>query len=104
MKTRNALEITKRKKARGAMLSLLADGYPVGITYQVMERMLVDAGAAQAHEIPQLVEYLKDKKYLIVTTPEEPDVKPLKQALLELSARGVDLLEGSIPDDPGVDY
>ena len=102
---RNSLEITKRKKARGAMLGLLAESYPTGIASGVMERLLAEAGISQAHELPRLVEYLKDKKYIIVSVPEEPDVRPLPpNTLLELSAHGVDLLEGSIPDDPGVDF
>ena len=102
---RNSLEITKRKKARGALLGLLADSYPIGIIFNVMERLLSESGTAQAHDLPRLVEYLKDKKYIIVTVPEEPDVRPLPpKTLLELSAHGVDLLEGSIPDDPGVDF
>ena len=46
--------------------------------------------------------YQEDKGYIEVTLPEEPSLKPLQNGIVELSAHGVDLLEGSIPDDPGI--
>jgi hypothetical protein len=104
IKDRNSLEITKRKKARGALMGLLDDSYPTSISYVVMERLLVDAGSAQAHELEGIVKYLIDKDYIRVFVPEEPELRPLRNGIIELRAHGKDLLEGSIPDDPGVDF
>lgn len=101
---RNSLEITKRKKARGALLGMLEENYPIGVGYTVIERLLVDTGVAMAHDLPRLVKYLEDKGYISVSVPEEPELKPLQNSILTLRAHGIDLLEGSIPDDPGVDF
>lgn len=100
--SRNDMEIIKRKKARGALLGLLDENYPTGVAYVVMERMLVDTGKAQAHELPGIIAYLVDKEYITVTILEEPELKPLMNGILTLRAHGKDLLENSIPDDPGI--
>jgi peptidoglycan/xylan/chitin deacetylase (PgdA/CDA1 family) len=100
----NSFEIAKRKKARGAVLGLLDDNYPRTISYIVMERLMADTGTAQAHELEGIVRYLQDKGYISVTVPEEPELKPLRNGIIELRAHGIDLLEGSIPEDPGVDF
>ncbi len=104
MKDRSSLEIAKQKKARGATLGLLSDAYPQALSYVVIERLLVDAGAAQAHDMPRVIAYLQDKAYIVVTVPEEPDIQPMKNAVIRLCAHGIDLLEGSIPEDTGVDF
>ena len=52
--------------------------------------------------MPGVIKYLEDKQYIEVSLPEEPSLKPLQNGIVELSAHGVDLLEGSIPDDPGI--
>ena len=98
----NNLENTKRKKARGAVLGLLEESYPTGVAYTVMERILADAGKARAHELPGIIRYLEDKAYIKVSVPEEPELKPLTNGVIDLRAHGVDLLEGSIPEDPGI--
>lgn len=102
MNRESGLEVTRRKQARGAVLGLLDDSYPTGIAYMVLERLLADAGKAQAHELPGIMRYLEDKGYIAITVPEEPTLKPLGNGVVELRAHGMDLLEGSIPEDPGV--
>ncbi len=96
------ISVAKRKEARGAVLGLLEEGYPTGVSYQVMERILHSTAKCQPHELPGVVRYLEDKKYIQVTLPEEPSLKPLQNGIVELSAHGIDLLEGSIPEDPGI--
>lgn len=102
IRSESNVEITKRKKARGAVMGLLGDSYPSGVAYTVMERILADAGKAQPHELAGIVKYLQDKDYINVTVPEEPELKPLSNGIIELRAHGIDLMEGSLPDDPGV--
>jgi len=96
------ITIAKRKEARGAVLGLLEEGYPNGVSYQTMERILHSSAKCQPHELPGVIKYLEDKQYIEVSLPEEPSLKPLQNGIVELSAHGVDLLEGSIPDDPGI--
>lgn len=99
---RENVAVVKRKKARGAVLGLLADSYPVGMAYTVLERVLSDANKAQPQDLPGLIQYLEDKHYITVVLPEEPELKPLMGGVVKLSAHGVDLLEESLPEDPGV--
>lgn len=94
--------INKRRDARGAVLGLLEESYPTGISYQVMERILHSSAKCQQHELPGILRYMEDKRYIKLILPEEPTLKPLQDSIVELSAHGVDLLEGSIPDDPGI--
>ena len=96
------ITIAKRREARGAVLGLLEEGYPTGVAYQVMERILHSTAKCQPHELPGVIKYLEDKGYVKVTTPEEPTLKPLSSSIVELSAHGIDLLEGSIAEDPGI--
>jgi DNA-binding PadR family transcriptional regulator len=97
------IAINRRRGARGAVLGLLEEGYPDGVAFQVIERILHTGGKCQAHELPGILRYLEDKGYIKITVPEEPSIKPLEKSIVELSAHGIDLLEGSIPEDPGVD-
>ena len=96
------LAIEHRRGARGAVLGLLEESYPIGVAYQSLERILNTSAKCQPHELPGIVKYLEDKDYIEVSTPEEPTLKPLQNSIIELSAHGVDLLEGSIPEDPGI--
>ena len=102
MPDKDNLMIGKRRSARGAVLGLLEEGYPIGVAYEVMERILHTGGKCQPHELPGILRYLEDKRYIKITTPEEPTIRPLENSIVELSAHGIDLLEGSLPDDPGV--
>lgn len=96
------ITINKRRGARGAVLGLLEENYPTGIAYRVLERVLLSGAKCQPHELPGILTYLEDKGYIKIGVPEEPSIKPLDDSVVELSAHGIDLLEGSIPDDPGI--
>ncbi|MEG0766645.1 MAG: hypothetical protein RR482_02920 [Clostridia bacterium] len=96
------LAVEHRRSARGAVLGLLEESYPVGVAYPSLERILNTSAKCQPHELPGIVKYLEDKRYIKVSVPEEPTLKPLQNSIIELSAHGVDLLEGSIPEDPGI--
>jgi len=102
MITRDEMAIAHKKQARGAVLGLLEESYPVGVAYTVLTRVLTSCGKCQAHELPAIVQYLKDKGYIRVKTPEEPELKPLDNSVIDLAAHGVDLLEGSVDEDPGI--
>lgn len=102
MPDKDTITINKRRSARGAVLGLLEESYPTGVAYEVMERILHTAAKCQPHELPGILRYLEDKTYIKISVPEEPSLKPLDNSIVELSAHGIDLLEGSVPDDPGI--
>ena len=99
---KDTIAINRRRSARGAVLGLLEESYPTGVAYRVMERILHSGSKCQPHELPGILRYLEDKGYIKITVPEEPTLRPLDNSIVELSAHGIDLLEGSIPEDPGV--
>ena len=94
--------IVEKKKARGDVLMMLESCYPSGIGFGAMERTLELSGKCDRAKLPGILKYLEDKGYIHVIIPEEPSLKPLLLSTIELAAHGVDLLEESIPDDPGV--
>lgn len=96
------ITVENRRRARGALLCLLEDSYPTGVGYQSLERVLSAGAKCQPHELEGITRYLEDKGYIKVCVPEEPSLKPLQNSIIELRAHGIDLLEGSIPEDPGV--
>lgn len=102
MMDKDNLAIINRKRARGAILGALDNSYPTQVAYRSMENALAASNICQRHELPGLLRYLEDKEYIRITTPEEPELRPLENCLLALSARGVDLLEGTLPEDLGI--
>jgi hypothetical protein len=96
------MAIVHKKQARGAVLGLLEESYPIGVAYTTLMRVLVSAGKCHTHELPAVIRYLEDKGYIRVQTPEEPELKPLDNSVIDLAAHGVDLLEGSVDEDPGI--
>lgn len=101
-KAQKSLAAESKRIARGAVLGLLEEGYPDGVSYQSLERLLNVSAKCRPHELEGILRYLADKAYIKVTVPEEPTLKPVKNSIIELSAHGIDLLEGSIPEDPGI--
>lgn len=100
--TKESTAVIKKKKCRGAVMGALEDNYPHNIAYTVLERVMADAQGAQPHELPAIIAYLEDKKYIRVIRPDEPQVKPLAGSSLVLTAHGIDLMEETLPEDNGI--
>lgn len=102
-----ALGITaiQRKETRGKLIVTLYEQY--GRWTQVSSLITAFArGLPSADtEIPNLLHYLADaqKGYVKIMHDEdsEPELTPMREAYVQLTARGCDLLEGAI-DDPGI--
>lgn len=90
------------KDIRGKILRALQINYPYTVGDQLLTDILQDA---QYQISPQIVEghlvYLEGKEYIEVVKVEVKGLG-LVRHLAKLTPKGVDLLDGNIPADPGV--
>lgn len=87
---------------RGQILKILKVAYPGPASLELLEVTLNDrhcntcTTAIKAH-----VEYMEEKGY-VSAVDEKDDLLGVTRTLVKLTAKGIDLLEGNIPADPGV--
>lgn len=90
------------KEVRLRILKTLHIGHPEGVKEKIIFLMVNEAGiAVKEKEIASEMSYLREKGYV------ESDLKHsrvLKEKiwLHKITSKGIDLLEGSIPADPGI--
>ncbi|MCL2762204.1 MAG: hypothetical protein FWD36_03220 [Treponema sp.] len=90
----------KENILRGKLLDLLWKVYPDGIDIKSVVSILF-----QYHRVDDILtslEYLTDKKYILMKEHPDPVVKQEKFKWYKLTPHGIDLLESNIPDDPGI--
>ena len=93
-------EIIKNKMMRGKILRTIALFYPSPMDIKDLKTSLMSRGVQLTADINKLLHYLQDKGYIKMSVPEICEVSD--DTLVELTAKGIDLLEDSIKD-PGVD-
>lgn len=96
----DGVQVTKNKMLRGQFLRTIALFYPSAISLKQLKISLLSKGMTVEADISKVVSYLQDKEYIRYTQGciggfEDDDT-------VELTAKGVDLIEGTI-NDPGVD-
>ncbi|MCD9025763.1 hypothetical protein [Cohnella silvisoli] len=88
------------KEVRGFILAILKLQYPSPASDRLISLTLNDSHLDSS--IPQIrgqLHYLVDKGYV---RTEEGNELGIQRTMATLTAKGVDLLDGSIPDDPGI--
>lgn len=87
---------------RGHILKILKLAFPGPAGKDLLEYALGDrkCGASPA-EINSHIEYLREKEYVTITH-EGKDITGMEHEMVRISAKGIDLIEGNIPPDPGV--
>ena len=96
----DGIQVTKNKMLRGQFLRTIALFYPSPISIKQLKISLVSKGMTVDADVSKIASYLTDKEYIRVIQGciqgfEDDD-------MVELTAKGVDLIEGTITD-PGVD-
>lgn len=96
----DGVQVTKNKMLRGQFLRTIALFYPAPISLKNLKTSLLTKGMTVEADIAKVIHYLQDKGYIRFTQGsiqgfEDDDT-------VELTAKGVDLIEGTI-NDPGVD-
>lgn len=96
----DGVQVAKNKMLRGQFLRTVALFYPAPITLKNLKTSLLTKGMTVEADVAKVVTYLADKGYIrfqpgTIQGFEDDDT-------IELTATGVDLIEGTI-SDPGVD-
>lgn len=98
-----SLEKYQAKIARGHMMQVLKVAYPGPASIELLEVTLNDRSCPTSPAIIRgYAEYLAEKNYVSIWE-EKDDVLRVTRTMVKLTATGIDLIEGNIPPDPGVE-
>lgn len=93
----NAREV---KEVRGFILNILNLQYPSPASDRLISLTLNDSRLdGSLPQIRRHLQYLEDGQYI---TTEEAHELGIQRTMATITKKGIDLLEGNIPDDPGV--
>ncbi len=97
------LEVAKNKAIRGYIIRALAKGSQNSLLVRQVTNALVGDGLILSPDISKHLEYLQEAGYLAFTGRTANAYNAYrKDAVIKLTRKGVDLVEGTI-EDPGVD-
>lgn len=96
----NQTEVMKNKMLRGQVLRTLTLFYPSPVDMQGIKSALITRGLFITADIVKVIHYLDDKEYIKTRESKIGEIEDSN--LIELTAKGVDLIEGTITDS-GVD-
>lgn len=94
------IEIVKNKRMRGQILRTLALFFPSPVDVAGLKSALLARGMIISADVSKTLYYLKDKDYIKISKNKITDIED--DDLVELTAKGVDLIEETI-QDPGVE-
>lgn len=98
----NGLQKYEARIVRGQLMLILKVAYPGPASLELLEITLNDRKFPTSPAVLKgYLDYLVDKGY-VKAWEEEDDMTGVNRTLSKLTASGIDLLEGSIPADPGV--
>ena len=93
------MAIARRKCARGAVLTLLFGNPRAAVMQRTLEYALMQDDPQAANEIGSHIYYLADMGDEVLSLVQDPP----REALVRLTAKGIDLMEGTL-DDEGVAF
>lgn len=94
--------VNQSRELRGFVLDMCKVNYPHGCSEQLIvttakqNQFDVSTGLVAGH-----IEYLEEKGYVRVDEIKNERLK-INRKMVYITAKGIDLLEGNIPEDPGV--
>ena len=93
----NDITAIKNREIRGCIIRALAksDGRPIS------QKSLAMALISMTTDLAPHLYYLGDKGYIRASAVEDDDIHGIN-CVVQLTAKGFDLAEGSIADDPGI--
>lgn len=91
------------KEIRGWVLRMLYNNLPEFTGDKLIYEILMEGGFSITLPLVQgHLRYLEEKGYLELQTASVPELG-MTRLLAKLTSKGVDLVEGTIPEDPGVE-
>ena len=100
------MQVIQNKRVRGHILTLLELTHPTPTPCDTVASALLSSGLITNPDIAKQVDYLADKGYVKVYLGDEVlslVQDPPREALVRLTAKGIDLMEGTL-DDEGVAF
>ena len=91
------IEAIKNKEVRGCIMRALAKSSGTPMSSKMLQMALIEVST----DISQQLYYLGDKGYIRVVNIKDKDLSGIDY-LISLTAKGIDLIEESIPADPGI--
>jgi hypothetical protein len=99
----NEVSIDRNRRNRGTILTLVRRYGVDGISFPNLEDVFRRAGRFGAIDLmEENVQYLTDKGYLRTELVRDP-ISGVERWMMWLTPQAIDLLDGTIPPDPGVD-
>ncbi len=96
------MKISEAKELRGFILSMCKVNYPHGCSEQLVQITVSENDfAASPALLAGHFEYLEEKGYVRVEEARN-DKLGISRRMIYITAKGIDLLEGNIPPDPGI--
>lgn len=99
----NELKAAENRQTRGEILNVLRMNYPGMLSEKQVISWLEQLGYVTYENIKEYLEYLQDKGYISI---EVRRIKSFRQenTTIKLTPKGVDLMEGNIEEDPGIEF
>jgi hypothetical protein len=95
-------DIDRNRRHRGSILRVVRRYGTQGISWPGLERIFRSAGLLGAVEmLEENVQYLADKAYLKKARLRD-EIAGVERWMLYIAPSGIDLIEGTIDPDPGV--
>lgn len=91
-------EITRKKITRGSILNMLYVSQSAPMMVQTIELALLPENPQISGEMVPSINFLMDRGYIAVIQSEEPSVNPLRGALVRITDKGQDVVEGTTKD------
>ena len=91
-------EITRKKITRGSILNMLYVSQSAPMMVQTIELALLPENPQISGEMVPSINFLMDRGYIAVIQPEEASVNPLRGALVRITDKGQDVVEGTTKD------
>lgn len=100
MAINNQNEVLKNKMMRGQVLRTLTLFYPAPVCLGNLKTALISRGIMLTADTTKIIHYLQDKQYIKISKPNIQEIED--DDLIELTSKGIDLIEGTI-EDAGVE-
>ena len=91
-------EIARKKITRGSILNMLYVSQSAPMMVQTIELALLAENPQISGEMVPSINFLMDRGYIAVIQSEEPSVNPLRGALVRITDKGQDVVEGTTKD------
>lgn len=91
-------EALRKRITRGSILYTLYRS-PSLMMVSTLELSMIPEDPQIGSEIVPQLNYLSDRGYVKVIEPDSPSMNPMRGALVRITDKGQDVVEGTIPDD-----